>query len=135
MITAHLLELYAPGSSRAPGGNLASRSGQAFVRRTGAAVGSPSRRVPRGRAHPDRGDGARGTGRPGAVGEGAYLTGVALLSLDCLALLHETRPVPAGGGGAGVGVRAAEPTRAAEGRGVRARRKTRSPRRVGGRYV
>ncbi|MDX3248839.1 MFS transporter, partial [Streptomyces sp. ME18-1-4] len=78
VIAAYLPELYAPRvrcTGAAVGYNLGGVLGGALTPIVSTALAEHSGRVP--------------------WGVGAYLTGIALLSLGCFALLPETRPVPA----------------------------------------
>ncbi|MFI7295766.1 MFS transporter [Streptomyces sp. NPDC050121] len=78
VIAAYLPELYAPRvrcTGAAVGYNLGGVLGGALTPIVATALAEHSARVP--------------------WGVGAYLTGIALLSLGCFALLPETRPVPA----------------------------------------
>jgi MFS family permease len=78
VIAAYLPELYEPR-----------------VRCTGAAVGYNLGGVLGGALTPIAATALAGGGGRVPWGVGAYLTGIALLSLGCFALLPETRPVPA----------------------------------------
>ncbi|MFJ9540774.1 MFS transporter [Streptomyces sp. NPDC101225] len=78
VVAAYLPELYEPR-----------------VRCTGAAVGYNLGGVLGGALTPIAATALAGQGGRVPWGVGAYLTGIALLSLGCFALLPETRPVPA----------------------------------------
>ncbi|MFI9824716.1 MFS transporter [Streptomyces sp. NPDC052013] len=82
VIAAYLPELYEPRvrcTGAAVGYNLGGVIGGALTPLAATALAEQGGRVP--------------------WGVGAYLTGIALLSLGCFALLPETRPVPAGAAG------------------------------------